>query len=370
MRVSNETLDPAWTYETAGSAIENNIYEGVVWFNKDRTDDFVGVLATDWEVNEVGDAWTFNIRDGVTFHEGGTLEPSDIAYSVHRALLQDRIDGPHWMTLEAFFGLYTIEDLAIEIAGVESFDEVPEAALVETCEMVKAAVVADNDAGTVTYNLNMATPWFLAMLSNSFLGATYDKEWMVENGAWDGDCATWVQWHDPAAEDTILFNEANGTGPYMLDHWTPGEETRPGGQRELLAHERADLGRRPQRRTPASSAWCSRTSTSGAPAWPCSRPATPTISMRRPSTARSLSPTTWSSLPGRWHLRGGQRRGLYPGLPRPAAGGHDPGPVQLEHQRRGWQPLCRQRRAGRQRHPARLFPGPACPQGVQLLLRL
>jgi peptide/nickel transport system substrate-binding protein len=117
-----ETLDPAWTYETAGSAKENNIYEGVVWFNKDRTDEFVGILATDWSVNDAGDQWTFNIRDGVTFHEGGTLEPHDIAYSVHRALLQDRIDGPHWMTLEAFFGLYTIEDLAMEIAGVESFD--------------------------------------------------------------------------------------------------------------------------------------------------------------------------------------------------------------------------------------------------------
>jgi peptide/nickel transport system substrate-binding protein len=219
-----ETLDPAWTYETAGSAKENNMYEGVVWFNKDRTDDFVGILATDWEVNETGDAWTFNVRDGVTFHEGGTLEPHDIAYSVHRALLQDRIDGPHWMTLEAFFGLYTIEDMAMEIAGVESFDEVPEAALIETCEAVKAAVVADDEAGTVTYNLNMATPWFLAMLSNSFLGATVDKEWMIENGAWDDDCATWVQWHDPAAEDTVLFNQANGTGPYKLDQWTPGEE--------------------------------------------------------------------------------------------------------------------------------------------------
>jgi peptide/nickel transport system substrate-binding protein len=70
----------------------------------------------------------------------------------------------------------------------------------------------------------MATPWFLSMLANSFLGATVDKEWMIENGAWDDDCATWVQWHDPAAEDTILFNQSNGTGPYMLDHWTPGEE--------------------------------------------------------------------------------------------------------------------------------------------------
>jgi len=221
-----ESLDPSWTYETAGSAIENNIYEGLVWFDKDNTQDFVGVLATDWSVNETGDQWVFNVRDGVTFHEGGTLEPHDIAYSLQRGLLQDRIDGPHWMTLEAFFGLYTIEDLVRQIADDDEtpFEDLPADAKVQACEMVKESVVADDEAGTVTYNLNIATPWFLAMMVNSFMGATYDMEWMVENGAWDGSCDTWTQWHDPAAEDTILFNEANGTGPYMLDHWTPGEE--------------------------------------------------------------------------------------------------------------------------------------------------
>jgi len=219
-----ETMDPAWAYDTASSAVQNNIYEGLIWFKKDHTDEFVPVLSTGWEVNDAGDVWTFDVRDGVTFHEGGTLEPHDVAYSVHRALLQDRIDGPHWMTLEAFFGLYSIEDLATSISGVESFEDVSDADLVETCEMVKEAVVADDEAGTVTYNLHTATPWFLAMLANAFLGATVDQEWMVENGAWDGSCDTWVDYHDPAAADTILFDQANGTGPYMLDHWTAGEE--------------------------------------------------------------------------------------------------------------------------------------------------
>jgi peptide/nickel transport system substrate-binding protein len=267
-----ETLDPAWTYETAGSAVENNIYEALVWFDRERTDAFVPALATDWEVNDTGDVWTFNVREGVTFHKGGTLEPHDVAYSLQRALLQDRIDGPHWMTLEAFFGLFSIEDLAIknyaEAQGIDeesdayaelTFDQVDEAALTQTCEMVKGAVVADDEAGTVTYNLNRATPWFLAMMANSFMGAVGDMEWMVENGAWDGDCATWVQYHDPSAEDTILFSEANGTGPYMLAA------------------------------RPASSAWSSGTSRSGAPAWLCWRLVTPTISMSRRRSARNWS---------------------------------------------------------------------------------
>ncbi len=219
-----ETMDPSWTYETAGSGVQNNIYEGMVWFNKDKTDEFIPLLSTGWEVSEDGSQWTFDVREGVTFHEGGALEPHDVAYSVHRALLQDRIDGPHWMTLEAFFNLFSIEDLAMEIAGVESFEDVPEEALAETCERVKQTVVADDEAGTVTYNLHQATPWFLSMLANNFLAATMDMEWMVENGAWDGSCDSWVQYHDPAAQDTILFNQANGTGPYILESWTPGED--------------------------------------------------------------------------------------------------------------------------------------------------
>ncbi|HZQ05342.1 MAG TPA: ABC transporter substrate-binding protein [Anaerolineae bacterium] len=33
----------------------------------------------------------------------------------------------------------------------------------------------------------------------------------------------WIKWHDPAAEADELFNKANGTGPYKLVKWTPGE---------------------------------------------------------------------------------------------------------------------------------------------------
>ncbi|MDY7041889.1 MAG: ABC transporter substrate-binding protein, partial [Chloroflexota bacterium] len=224
-----ETLDPAWTYETAGGSLEANIYEGLVWFNRERTDDFIPALATEWAPNDAGDVWTFNIREGVKFHEGGTLEPHDVAYTTHRALLQGRIDGPHWMTYELFFGpelsVASIKDFAATYVGKEDFDDLTGDELVQVCEAVKSVVVADDEAGTVTYNLHTATPWFLSLLAQNFLGGVTDMEWMVENGAWDGDCATWQNWADPPAQDTILFDQANGTGPYMLDHWTPGEET-------------------------------------------------------------------------------------------------------------------------------------------------
>ena len=118
----------------------------------------------------------------------------------------------------------SVKDFAAAFVGQEDFDELTGDELVQVCEAIKAAVVADDDAGTVTYKLHAATPWFLSLLAQNFLGGITDTEWMVENGAWDNDCTTWQSWADPVAQDTILFNQANGTGPYSLAHWTPGEE--------------------------------------------------------------------------------------------------------------------------------------------------
>jgi len=50
--------------------------------------------------------------------------------------------------------------------------------LVAACELVKSAVVADDDAGTVTFNL--AVPWgpFLATLTSTW-GSILDMEWAL-----------------------------------------------------------------------------------------------------------------------------------------------------------------------------------------------
>jgi peptide/nickel transport system substrate-binding protein len=223
-----ETLDPAWTYETAGSATEANIYEGLVWYDREKYDEFIPALATDWTVSDDGLTWVFNIRPGVTFHEGGTLEAHDVVYTNLRAMLQGRIDGPQWILYEAFFGtdlaLASSKSFAAAYIGKENFEDLTPAELVKVCEDMKERVVADDAAGTLTYHLAKPTPWLLAISATNFLGDVLDSEWMIENGDWDNDCATWQNFADPAAQDTILFDRANGTGPYKLDHWIPGEE--------------------------------------------------------------------------------------------------------------------------------------------------
>lgn len=231
-----DTLDPALAYDTSSGQIIENVMEGLIYYNHKDGTTYVPQLALEVPslenggISEDGLTYTFNIREGVTFHNGGELTASDIAYSFQRGLLQSDPNGPQWLLLEPILGFSNCADITegidpeCNIAGdPDAVKAADPAALAAVCEQVKAAVVADDAAGTLTFNNKL--PWgpFLATLAQSW-GAALDMEWAMEQGAWDGDCATWQNFYAPGAENSELTAVINGTGPYMLDRWTPGEE--------------------------------------------------------------------------------------------------------------------------------------------------
>lgn len=231
------TLDPNLIYDTASGAVAQNVLETLIYYNRTDPNSFVPLLAEEVPslenglISEDGRTYTFNIREGVTFHDGGTLEPHDVAYTFQRGLLQSDPNGPSWLLLEpilGYDGCYDItEEIDPECGLAGSRDDLLATAtpeqLVATCEKVKSAIVADDEAGTVTFNL--AQPWgpFLATLPSPFGGAILDQEWAVEQGAWDGSCETWQNYYSPGVENSELTAVINGTGPYKLESWTPGE---------------------------------------------------------------------------------------------------------------------------------------------------
>jgi peptide/nickel transport system substrate-binding protein len=223
-----DTLDPALAYDTASSTLIQNVLEPLLYYNHKDATTYVPVLATGWEISDDGLTYVFKIREGVQFSNGNDLTASDFAYSFHRGLLQSDPNGPQWLLLEPILGLghditENIDEGAYEgdrealIAGAKSED------LVAVCEQVKAAIVADDAAGTLTFNLDQ--PWgpFLATLAQTW-GAALDQDWSIENGAWDNDCNTWQNWYAPGAENDELSTIIMGTGPYILERWVPDEE--------------------------------------------------------------------------------------------------------------------------------------------------
>ena len=251
------TLDPAYSYDTASGGVIFNIMENLVMWpmgvvDADETDlgyslasaDLLPMLATVVPSVDNGLVVTypdgsvtyqFPIRKGVKFHEGGDLTPEDVEYTFERGILQDRDGGPQWMLIEPLSGqeywrLYQIVEnvLGIDTNKGEGIKDLTP----EQQAQVYAAIdswVEVTATGDVVFHLAAPYPPFLTILAHAGnWGAILDKEWVIEQGGWDGEADTWAAWYNPgggqAAEDSELYDVINGTGPYMLDHWDPGVE--------------------------------------------------------------------------------------------------------------------------------------------------
>jgi len=80
----------AWIETTDPNLLTD--FEFVFWDHLvgiDADGNFIGELATDWSVSDDGLVWTFNIREGVTFHNGDPLTAADVKFSIERV----QVDG-------------------------------------------------------------------------------------------------------------------------------------------------------------------------------------------------------------------------------------------------------------------------------------
>lgn len=225
-----DTLDPAIDYETAGSEISQNVYETLVFYKKDSATEFVPMLASDWKVSDDGLTYTFDIRKGVTFQNGDTLTPSDVAYSLQRVLLNGNTNSPHLLLSEPVLGIGIIDvSMLIDPEGNlmdarEGMQAVDAAKLKEVCEKVKGAVVADDAAGTVTVTLAQPYGPFIATLAHT-VASILDAKWAGEQGAWDGSCDTWQNFYATTWENSPIAEKTNGTGPFSLESWDHASKT-------------------------------------------------------------------------------------------------------------------------------------------------
>jgi peptide/nickel transport system substrate-binding protein len=236
-----ETLDPALDYETSGGDIIANTYNTLIFYNREKPSEFVPMVATEVPsaanggISADGMTYTFKIRQGIKFHNGDDLTPSSVAYTFQRGILSGGTASPQWLLVEPIMGSTSNNDITDQLDPdgslglVDSRDEVAKvdaAKLKATCELVQSKIKADDAAGTVTFTLAQAWGPFLATLANGW-GAIQDPKWVAENGGWDGSCDTWQKFYAPSSEEqnkTKIGIGENGSGPYMLDHWTPKQE--------------------------------------------------------------------------------------------------------------------------------------------------
>jgi ABC-type transport system substrate-binding protein len=205
-----ESLDPAWEFDTASCEQVQYIFETLLFFDGEEVDQFMPALATEWELLDDNVTYRFAIREGVKFHEGGDLTPSDVEYSFERAMVQDRhYDyedgqswGPIWIFYQSLLGLYGSrgENDNIQV----TFDQIDSTVEVDGDWVVFHLI--DPSWGLVFLQI-LCSPW----------ASIVDKEWCVAQGEWDGTEETWQAYNNPDKADSYLYNHTNGTGPWKLE---------------------------------------------------------------------------------------------------------------------------------------------------------
>jgi len=194
-----ESVDPAWAYDTASSELIFNVYETLIFYDRESVDRFVPMLAAEWHIAEDGLSYVFEIRQGVKFHNGETLTSEDVEYSFERIMVQDRFGGPSWMIYEALLDCW-------------------EANLSDPDWDVKIDNAVQCNTTHVQFILVKPYAPFLQILCQSW-SSIVNKKFCLEHGDWPGTWENWQDYHDPDVSPLDSPEPAMcGTGPYKLDY--------------------------------------------------------------------------------------------------------------------------------------------------------
>ena len=160
-------LDPQDHAETPTDNIVRQAYEGLL--DRDKEGAIREGLATEWEQLEDGSA-VFTLREGVTFHNGDSLTPEDVVYSIQR-----------------------IEDPEVSIESGQAGD---------------LGTPSGYEAGdnTVTFSYDGFNPIVFQLFATN--GDIMQQSWVEDN-----------------SNDYVNQN-ANGTGPFQLEEYESGTVVR------------------------------------------------------------------------------------------------------------------------------------------------
>ena len=175
------TLDPAESFEFAGSDVSRNIYMKLVNFDPMNLDaGYAPEIAESWTVSDDGTAITFTIRDGLKFHSGNPVTAADVEFSLRRAVVLNKT--PAFILTQ--FGF--------------------------TADNVAETIKLDGNTVTITTDKPYATSFVLNCLTST-IGGIVDMKTVMENEV-DGDMG-----------NTWLKTNTAGSGAYSLVSWKPNE---------------------------------------------------------------------------------------------------------------------------------------------------
>lgn len=107
-----DSLDPHKATAAGTKEILFNIFEGLV--KPDENGNLINAICKDYTVSEDGLVYTFELRDGVKFHNGNTVTAEDVKYSIER--VSGLLDGtPLMSTMKAVQAVEILEDNKVQV---------------------------------------------------------------------------------------------------------------------------------------------------------------------------------------------------------------------------------------------------------------
>ncbi len=178
---ANSGLDPLNMLDLGTYSVLSQSFEYLVGLAEDGNIGPTG-LAESWEPNEDGTVWTFNLRDGITWHDGTPFTSADVAATIDRMV-----------------------EVGAGLAGVVS------EGAVETPDDLTAVVNLDSANGNLPVLISIYNPQSLITPVDYSSGTTLDA---VQAGT-----GPWIyESHDPTTFTTVFTaNENYWGGRPILD---------------------------------------------------------------------------------------------------------------------------------------------------------
>jgi peptide/nickel transport system substrate-binding protein len=104
-----DQLDPHLTTAYPSFQVLENVYDTLV--QPDAELQFEPALASDWSVSDDQLTWTFELREGVTWHNGRDFVADDVVFSYERIMEE----GANAWRFEAVEDVRAVDDLTVEI---------------------------------------------------------------------------------------------------------------------------------------------------------------------------------------------------------------------------------------------------------------
>ncbi|MGY1683059.1 ABC transporter substrate-binding protein [Geodermatophilus sp. SYSU D01176] len=188
-------LDPAFGSDGETFRVSRQIFEGLLGNELGGTDP-VPELAEDWEVSEDGLEYTFNLRQGVQFHDGTEFNAEAVCFNFDR-----------WYNFE---GLATSPSASYYYQAVfGGFASTPDTpSIYESCEAT--------DENTAVIRLTQVTSKFpaaLALPAFSIQSPTALQEYDSDNLSGNEDALTYPEY---------ALEHPTGTGPFRFESWDRG----------------------------------------------------------------------------------------------------------------------------------------------------